>query len=160
MSIPIPKFDIGDKVFRAQVEQREVAKQCPDCLGQGIWSGITPAGEEFEVPCSTCGFGFKDKSPGTIQERRLTVTALPLTIGSIRIDTASRNENPVSYMCKETGIGSGTIHHENNLFISEEEAFKRAREILGEREVELKEMDKERIAKKKKNKVYKPRNKS
>jgi len=44
-----------------------------------------------------------------------------LTIGSVRVDTHDI-EHPVSYMCRETGVGSGQIHCEADLFHTREEA--------------------------------------
>lgn len=46
-----------------------------------------------------------------------------LTIGSIRIDT-NDIDKPVSYMCVETGVGSGSVYYESDLHLTEEEAFR------------------------------------
>lgn len=43
-----------------------------------------------------------------------------LTIGSIRIDT--NDSDPVSYMCAETGVGSGNIYSEQTLFATQDAA--------------------------------------
>ena len=57
-----------------------------------------------------------------------------LTVGSIQIDTASRNGHPVSYMCRETGVGSGQIYYENMLHPTEEEARSKAQAEVAAKE--------------------------
>ena len=107
-----PKFKIGDKVYAASSYHKEVQLQCPDCLGKKVWAVATPAGENFTIPCGTCTRGYF--SYGTIGEWVESPHIELYTIGSVRIDT--EDEHPVSYMCHETGIGSGTIHYEEALF--------------------------------------------
>jgi len=48
-------------------------------------------------------------------------TVRKLTIGSVLIDT-HEDRGPVSYMCRETGIGSGSIYYESKLFASKADA--------------------------------------
>jgi hypothetical protein len=43
------------------------------------------------------------------------------TIGSVQIDSADQ-ERPVRYMCVETGVGTGTVYDEKNLFKTHPEA--------------------------------------
>jgi enhancing lycopene biosynthesis protein 2 len=45
---------------------------------------------------------------------------MQLTIGSVRIDT--NHESPIEYMCVETGVGSGSVWDERQLYASREEA--------------------------------------
>lgn len=116
-----PVFSIGDKVFKAYVRYEEVYKQCPDCLGSLVWSVAAPSGETFEVPCNTCIKGIRLLA-GQIGHYEYTPFVEVLTIGSIRIDT-SDSKNPIAYMCKENGVGSGTIHYEGTLFRFYDEAM-------------------------------------
>jgi len=44
-----------------------------------------------------------------------------LTIGSVRVDTS--DERGTSYMCIETGVGSGSIYYESDLFSTHDEAM-------------------------------------
>ena len=84
------------RVAIADVEDRQA--ECPDCHGRG------DLGKDFPVPA----------------------VAQALTIGQVNVTTRSRTdrgEKEVTYMCKETGIGSGTIHREENLFPTAEEAL-------------------------------------
>ena len=58
MSIPIPKFEIGQKVINVRVTWSEEKKKCSDCLGSAEWKVIAPSGEEWSVPCNTCSVGY------------------------------------------------------------------------------------------------------
>lgn len=116
------KFSVGDKVWKADLTTKKMQHPCPDCLGVGRWKATSPAGTEYTFSCPRCSARYNGN-----HEARLSYTVYapwirPLTIGSIRIDTSDK-ERPVSYMCDETGIGSGTIHDEEKLFFTQEEAF-------------------------------------
>jgi hypothetical protein len=44
----------------------------------------------------------------------------------VRIDTAQKQDedyHPVSYMCLETGVGSGAVYYEHRMFDTEEAAL-------------------------------------
>lgn len=130
-SIPTPKFSIGQKVWRGSGAWSEKQQSCPDCLGQLRWSVTTPAGETFNASCATCERGYE--CTGTINSWDYHPRVDCLTIGSVRIDSADA-EHPVSYMCHETGIGSGQIHYEPTLAETEGEAAEIAeREALDNR---------------------------
>lgn len=114
------KYSVGDVVYRKVKEYRDYREvpcelctatgrvaiseaagryaECPDCYGRGV------KGVDFPVP-----------------ER-----AEALTIGQVRVVTEGKTDRAakeVSYMCKETGVGTGTVHKEENLFLSAEEAL-------------------------------------
>jgi len=93
--------------------------QCPDCLGTKEWRVLLPSGEEFQHDCRTCSRGYY--SEGRVAEYGDRGIVVERTIGSIRVDTADENR-PVSYMCCETGVGSGTVYDEKNLFLTKQEA--------------------------------------
>jgi hypothetical protein len=44
-----------------------------------------------------------------------------LTIGSVRVDT--EDEDPITYMANETGVGCGYIHNEKDLYETRELAI-------------------------------------
>lgn len=117
--LPIPKYSIGDTVWYASAYTGAEQLPCPDCLGQKLWSVTSPAGGTFQVNCVRCsGSGYLEAHTYEPQTRSLT-------IGSIQIDTANTSDNHrevVQYMCKETGIGSGSVYRESLLFRSQEEA--------------------------------------
>lgn len=115
-----PKYNIGDVVFRGTVSSRRVVLPCPDCQGTHKWKAQSLV-EEFEIECPRCST-YSTRLPTLID-----VTFVPrterLTIGSVRFDSADRNE-PFSYMCEETGVGSGSVYRESDLHDSEETALR------------------------------------
>lgn len=113
-----PKYSIGQSVIGVHVSWLETKVQCPDCLGQKEWTVSLPSGEVFQHDCQTCRQGWF--STGIVSDWGDKARFQNLTIGSVRIDTAA--DKPVSYMCIETGIGSGTVHYEETLFATKEEA--------------------------------------
>ena len=114
------RFRIGDVVFKAATVQDSKQHPCPDCLGSRKWTATSPAGGEYTFECPRCSTRFQSHDALCLTYTVRSPSVAKLTIGSIRVDTA--DNNPVSYMCRETGIGSGTIHYEHDLFATEEEA--------------------------------------
>lgn len=123
-----PKFEIGQKVLCVNVDWSEKKIKCPDCLGTKQWEVKTPAGETFQHDCNTCRAGWY--SEGVVSEYADRARIRELTIGSIRIDTADL-KSPISYMCIETGVGSGSVYDENTMFPNKTEA-----DSYAERELE------------------------
>lgn len=121
-----PKFKIGDVVYGAKSYKINKQIQCPDCLGKKVWEVRLPSGEEFTIPCSTCERGFEG-CWGTVTKWVQSPVIEELTIGSVRTNTEDK-QHPISYMCKETGVGSGTIHYEEDLHSTRIEALKHATE--------------------------------
>lgn len=114
----MPKFKIGQLIFCASVSWSEIKIKCPDCLGTLEWEVHTPAGEVFKHPCNTCKYGWQNS--GYVSEWKDAAQIVLRTVGSIQTDTASNT--PIRYMCEETGIGSGSIYNEANLFATKEAA--------------------------------------
>jgi hypothetical protein len=135
MVTPIPRFSVGDEVFVATVTTTEKHVECPDCLGSRKWTVSTPAGETFEVDCQTCRHGYEVR--GFLVVSELTPVVYRTTIGSVRLDT--HDERPVSYMVEATGVGTGQIWYEDDIFVLEALAWARAAEIAAERTVAIAE---------------------
>lgn len=134
--IPQPKFKVGEVVFVATWEEAGKRVQCPDCLGQKEWK-VTTATEEFSVPCRTCQSGF-GPSPGYITKSEITPVSRRTVIGTIEI-MVNPKEQYVTYVCQEGGYPkntkyylNGTIHKEDELFHTEDEAMKAAKRIVVE----------------------------
>lgn len=106
-----PKFEVGEHVYSVRVGWTEKHVTCPDCLGKKEWTVSLPSGEVFQHDCQTCRRGYF--STGQVSEWGDHAHIDLVTIGSVRLDTA--DENPVSYMCVETGVGSGSIYYEKNM---------------------------------------------
>jgi hypothetical protein len=124
-SLPTPKFAIGDVVYWPTTETTKEPMPCPDCLGTRRWKVITPAGTEMEAECQRCtGFGRIADLPKP--ERLVSKPSVRrLTIGKITASTHASygDRDRVEYMCSETGIGSGSIYQESQLFSTEDEAM-------------------------------------
>lgn len=125
--IPQPKFNIGDVVFYVTTYQGQGTHPCPDCHGTQQWTATSPAGETFAVNCLRCARGYallpRDIAPLTYKTADYSVRQL--TVGSVRVDTGANH--PISYMCDETGIGSGSLYNEDDFFTDEEAAKVEAR---------------------------------
>ena len=115
------KFSKGDRVWCATVEYSDHEIACPDCLGTLHWVVVFANGDAVEIDCQTCKRAFESPS-GKINYKEHRPYAKLLTIGSVRYD------EKFSYMCEETGIGSGQIHYEEDLFLLKDKAEKRAQE--------------------------------
>lgn len=123
--IPTPRYRIGDTVWHASTQHATEQLPCPDCLGSRVWKVTTPAGTDMTTPCLRCApHGYLRSGGGedipSLTVRKWTPYVARLTIGSVRIDT--HDDRPVSYMCCETGVGSGSIYYEPDLFATPEEA--------------------------------------
>lgn len=114
--IPQPKYDIGQTVWWGKIAHSTTTMECPDCLGTRRWKAITPAGTEVAAECGRCG-SWTSRDLPSLSRTHWKPSAQRLTIGSVRIDTS--HDSPVEYMCRETGVGSGQIYREPDLFTDE-----------------------------------------
>lgn len=115
------KFSVGDKVFRSGTWTVQKQHPCPDCKGVKKWEATSPAGGKYEMNCPRCSERFLSDDALNLKYSEFAPSVEELTIGSVRVDT-NDDENPVSYMCRETGVGSGTVHYERDLFHTKDEA--------------------------------------
>ena len=138
--IPVPKFEIGQKVWCPSTETTRGKHPCPDCQGSETWTATTAAGEVVQVQCVRCsGYGRARDLP-SLDYTEVRVSVRPLTIGSISIKThPHRPDEGVEYMCKETGVGSGSIWYEYGLFATHDEAEARAEVLRAEEQARFKE---------------------
>jgi hypothetical protein len=122
--IPTPKYAVGDTVFYVEHETVQARHACPDCSDTRQWTATSPAGETFAINCLRCATSYaglpRDVPPLTYQ--KATFGVRQLTIGSVKIDTAPHYAEPVQYMCCETGVGSGRVYNESELFLNEADA--------------------------------------
>lgn len=139
-NLPVPKFYIGQKVWLASTETKSNKWPCPDCKDSREWTTTSPVGEQFKIECPRC-IGYSPRDLPSLSRNIRTPYTSSLTIGSVRLDTAARNKDEcISYMCHETGVGSGSIYYEGcgerGLYGSLEEAQKAAdRMSQGEQKV-------------------------
>lgn len=126
--LPTPRYRIGDVVYRATTEATTERSPCPDCLGKCRWKATAPNGTEHTVACPRCSMAYgmlADNLP-SLDVRRYKPKIVRLTIGSITAKSEGSQytgDNAVQYMCRETGIGSGSIYNERDLYATEETAL-------------------------------------
>ncbi len=116
------KYGIGDKVWGFGTDYVTKRLECPDCLGTKKWTITFADGRSEDTKCFTCSRSYEG-SLGYIPYNEWQPTVIPLTIGEIYGFENGR----ARYMCKETGIGSGTIYSEEKLFSTKEEAVASAK---------------------------------
>lgn len=127
--IPQPKYQVGQTVWTATATDVAIHATCPDCNGSQKWEAKSPAGETFEFPCPRCTGHDVHK----MRHMKATYAKQKLTIGSVRVN--SEDACPVSYMCHETGVGSGTVWRETMLSADEAGADDIGRVAVAEREI-------------------------
>ena len=125
-----PKFNLDDKVFHIANHQRPKWTECPMCKGskQITLNGETEScpkcwgrgGEQgwFSEGWHVARSGWED--PDTL--RYLEGGFSLLTIGQVRLEHTKGKRPEWTAMCRETGVGSGTIHHMDRMFATAEEA--------------------------------------
>lgn len=119
------KYSIGDTVYRAGTVTTRKRHPCPDCLGAQKWQVKSPAGTDYEFPCPRCSARYMSDHDLSLDYSAYTPSVSRLTIGSIQYNTAQGSyDEGARYMCHETGIGSGSVYNETNLYETEEAAQK------------------------------------
>lgn len=109
------RFSIGDKVWLGTTRWMSKPIACPRCAGAGRFKLNDAGGKEFSVTCPDC-YGH-----GSDHEYDFRPMIEQLTVGSVRYDSHDVGEKE-SYMCIETGVGSGSIWTGKVLFATREEA--------------------------------------
>ena len=133
-AVPTPKFTIGDVVFVPTDVQSSTVEPCPACGGEKFWTATSPRGETRKFDCPDCYDTFG--STGRLTRVAFTGYTERRTVGSVRIDTADSQGDHVSYMCEETGIGSGRVSRERECFADEPSALACALERARKRQEE------------------------
>ena len=150
MSLPTPKFNIGDVVFLGNAERVFEKLPCPDCNGTKTWFAVSPNGLVVEAGCPRCDGYTRNLPELTLEDWNPTVRRL--TIGSIKIDTARINnpdcwgQEPVEYMCLETGVGSGSVYRESQLHRGESMALAAAEAQCAKARAERDEKEAAKVA--------------
>lgn len=113
------KYSIGDVVWLATTRTETKRMPCPDCNGTKKWKATSPAGAEYEFNCPRCSARHGPNHPLTLDYTQFTGSTQRLTVGQVRTSTGDEG---ATYMCCETGVGSGSIYYERDLFLTKEEA--------------------------------------
>lgn len=118
------KYSVGDKVWWATTRQTTKSHPCPDCLGQKKWTTTSPAGTEYTFDCPRCSARYNNDRDISLKYQSSEPEARQLTIGSYEIRTSPfSDDDKVKYMCRETGVGTGQVYNERDLFWEETEAL-------------------------------------
>lgn len=124
MSVLTTKYSIGDVVYFGTTLQERKQHPCPDCLGTKKWSATSPAGASYEFACPRCSAFYNGDRDLMLEYTAHAPYVTKLTIGSIQYDTNNDawHHGGARYMAVETGVGSGSIYAEADLFATEDEA--------------------------------------
>lgn len=109
------KYNIGDKVWIGRTHWQDKSIVCPECVN-GFIKLRLKSGQENHAKCPVC-YG-----RGRDARWDFYASVEEFTIGSVRYDSAASPEEQFSYMCVETGVGSGSIWYEPNIFTTKEGA--------------------------------------
>lgn len=124
-----PRFAIGDRVWVAEPHHEHKRYPCPDCNDTKKWKAENAAGEVFMFSCPRCQRSSGLSDPFRLDYYVWTPHARLLTIGQIEgmcvVDGAG-TRTEFKYMCTETGVGSGLVYREDQLFLTEKEALAEA----------------------------------
>lgn len=108
-------YGVGDVVWRVRTWRRRTSRLCEVCGGAGR---VSVPGSMYKALCPepSCDYGAVH-----VAETELLGEVTRLTIGQVRIErTATEAKN--EYMAYETGVGSGQVHSESDLYPSRSEA--------------------------------------
>lgn len=119
------RYSVGDTVWFAGSTTERKQHPCPDCLGSRKWRATSPAGGEFDFGCPRCTANYHGDRYLSLDYTVHAPRVQRLTIGSVGIDTDYNTGLPrPKYMCRETGVGSGSVYSEDDLFPTEEDAHR------------------------------------
>ena len=121
MNMLAVKYNLGDVVYYASSHITNKKHPCPDCMGSRVWMAVSPAGQEYSFGCPRCSARYQGDKNASLNYSYYEPLVEKRTIGSVQTNTA--DENPVRYMCVETGVGSGTVYNQSMLFPDEDSAL-------------------------------------
>lgn len=120
-------FGLGQKVFIISRDSEKVWVECESCDGIGS-TEIYYKDNRINMVCSKC-YGKKGEREYRMKKWNMqkdecaSRIGLLYTIGRIMLDHCSEDGIEWKAMCKETGIGSGTIYNMKDMFYSKEDAL-------------------------------------
>lgn len=127
------KYSVGDTVWYATTLTTQKALPCPDCNDLREWTVRSPAGKQYTFACPRCSAGYFNNRDLGLTYAEHEPSVMKLTIGQVRYNDW---QDGASYMCAETGVGSGQIYREANLFDTEEAAMMTAKQLAWNRNQE------------------------
>lgn len=85
-------FAVGDTIFVPAVTQKEIPTQCPDCLGEKLWTITMPSGVSRTIDCPRCNGGKRSWLFPMRHERALQIREAKVSEVSIRCRKAYKSE--------------------------------------------------------------------
>lgn len=76
------------------------------------------------MPCPRCAVTYRSNDALSLSYAKASGVIHKLTVGQVGWDNGAR------YMCTETGVGSGSVYSEENIFATEEEAQELLRQMI------------------------------
>lgn len=124
MAVIETKYSVGDVVYCAGTTTTRKQHPCPDCLGERKWRAVSPAGTEYDFACPRCSASYNSDRDLTLDYTAHVPSVRRLTIGSVQFNSANGSwDSGARYMCRETGVGSGSVYDEARLFETEADAL-------------------------------------
>jgi hypothetical protein len=87
LSLPVPKFRIGETIYWPATKTEHVVHTCPDCGGSAVWHVKTVV-TEFTVPCQRCR-SYGKAPPRTLTAMRYVPDVKSMVIKSIKVERDS-----------------------------------------------------------------------
>ncbi len=120
------KFDLGQRVYIIHKSGQLVNRVCKACSGNGDIIHNTQD-ESFKFMCPNC------QGSGQLEEwlsDKLQIAYEKAKIGRVGVELYRETfinrgsaKNRITYMVDETGIGSGNLWNEDDIFATKEEAL-------------------------------------
>lgn len=125
MAVIETRYSIGEVVFLACTTRTTKQHPCPDCKDTRRWQAISPAGFGYLFACPRCSVSYSRWDDLSLKYQAAAPYVRQLTIGSVQYNSEPGSyDHGARYMCRETGVGSGSVYKEADLFTTEEEARK------------------------------------
>ena len=129
--IPRPRFRIGDRVWSLHTYRERLERDCAVCEGTGEIGVVGHPDLHPTCPAEGCRYGkVRSESPTLLASIR------PGTVGKVSAsvmvedpDDLDNVESEVRVMLYETGVGSGTVWHEHDLYATRGHAAQAAAEV-------------------------------
>lgn len=116
MSIYKTKLSVGDTAYRVSLSQKRYTKTCPLCAGNGR---VKIAASDRTVSCPECHWG-----KVTVSDPLSHVVGIDV-VGQVAIEDRAGNVK-ITYMLESTGVGSGSVWSDADVFAVQSDALAEA----------------------------------
>lgn len=122
------EYNVGDSIWWARCETRQIKKPCPVCFGKKEATLILGNGDEVILPCEYCGYGINAPT-GIITGYEYVAEPEHSVITKVKIEVTDDGEERKYYIGHCDSDGS-------DIFDSEAEALAKCTEMAQKREHE------------------------